>query len=68
MDSKEIEKRLNEGELLFCPECDLFYPETEYCEIICCSNPFMGPSDLDIENFSNLLTKNFNEFYNKAKG
>lgn len=65
MDSKEIEKKLNEGELLFCPECDLFFPDTEECEIICCTNPFMGPSDLDIDYMSRLVTENFNKFYNK---
>jgi len=53
MQSEEIKKKLAEGELEFCPECDLFEPP-DYCKIICCSNPFTGPSDLDIEAYLNM--------------
>ena len=67
MDSEEIDKRLKDGELLFCPECDLFYPESETCQIIVCTNPFLGPSDLDIENYSEKTKQYFNERYKGVK-
>lgn len=60
MNKKEIDKRLAEGKLLYCPECDLYYEESGVCEIIICANPFIGYSELDIEAYSNLLIKNFN--------
>jgi len=63
MDSEEINKRLEAGELLFCPECDLYYEESGTCLIITCSNPFKGASDLDIEAHGEIIKKNFNEFY-----
>ena len=67
MNSKEIDERLAKGELLFCPECDLYHDDEGQgvCEVIMCSNPFAGCSDLDIEAHSKLITNNFNEFYRK---
>lgn len=68
MDSKEIDERLAKGELLFCPECDLYHNDEGQmvCEIIMCSNPFSGCSDLDIEAFDKLITDNFKEFHKKV--
>ncbi|MFX0132001.1 MAG: hypothetical protein ACFFDN_00010 [Candidatus Hodarchaeota archaeon] len=60
MEIEEIQRRLNEEELLFCPECDLFHPETEVCEIICCNNPFTGPYEEEIKDHINLIIKCFN--------
>jgi len=67
MDSKEIKERLAKWENLFCPECDLYHDEEGQgiCEAIICANLFIGYSDLEIEAFSNLLTKNFNMLYEK---
>ncbi|MFW9881473.1 MAG: hypothetical protein ACFFG0_51065 [Candidatus Thorarchaeota archaeon] len=67
MDNEEIDKRLANGELLFCPECDLFHNDNNQavCEIIICTNPFTGPSDLDIEDRITQTVNNFNSFYKK---
>ncbi len=64
MYSKEIDERLAKGELLYCPECDLFHDEEgqSVCEIIICANPFMGYSELDFEAYSNLLITNFKKW------
>ena len=61
MNSEEIDKRLKKGELLFCSECDLFFSESKTCKIIICSNPFLGPSDLDIEDHMNQLENNIKQ-------
>lgn len=61
MNLEEIERRTQLGEEVFCPECDLF--DDGECEIICCHNPFTGPSDLDIEDQSKLILKNYKEYY-----
>lgn len=63
--SQELQKRLDEGELLFCPECDLFGLETEECEIVCCNNPFTGPYEGEVQDHYKLITQNFEKFYNK---
>lgn len=67
LNSIEINKRLREGEILWCPDCDLFYPETDGCEIICCNNPFTGPYQGEIEEHSKLIVNNFKSFYTKKK-
>jgi len=69
MDSKEIEERLAKGELLYCPECDIWHDDEGQgvCEIIMCANPFIGYSELDIEAHSKLITKNFNKLYNQEE-
>lgn len=63
MELKEIEERLEKGEELYCPECDLFNNETEDCEIIICGNPFIGYSELEIETHKKEIYRNFNKYY-----
>ena len=48
MNLQEIENRLKEGYKLFCDDCHLF-TKNEDCLIICCVNPFNGPSDVETE-------------------
>lgn len=69
MDSKEIDNRLTKGELLYCPECDLWHDDEGQgvCEIIMCANPFIGYSELDIEVHSKLITNNFKVYYKKEE-
>lgn len=63
MNIKEIHERLDRGELLYCPECDLYHEESGVCDIIICENPFIGYSELSIEAHQELITKNFKKFY-----
>ena len=57
MDLDEIDRRLKDGELLYCPECDLYHEESGICDIICCENPFIGYSKLSLEAHQNRLVK-----------
>jgi len=57
MDLDEINRRLKEGEMLYCPECDLYHEECGACDIICCENPFVGYSELSLEAYQNRLLK-----------
>lgn len=62
MELKEIKERIEKGEKLYCPECDLFDNETEDCEIIICENPFIGYSELSIEAHKKRIYKNYNKW------
>ena len=68
MNSKEINKRLGEGEILWCPDCDLFYTESDTCVIVICNNPFTGPYNGEVEDHSNLIVNNFKSLYTKERG
>lgn len=55
----EIERRLRQGETLVCPDCELFYPDSEECEIICCNDPFKGPDPEEIIERAQQVTEAF---------
>jgi len=52
MHIEEINRRLRNGEKLFCPDCDLFFNDhgQNVCEIIICEDPFSGPTEEDLVN------------------
>lgn len=56
MDLSEINRRLQAGEELFCADCPMF-SETEECLLICCQDPFKGPSENEIIEHEMFLTE-----------
>lgn len=54
---EDINKRIQAGETLYCSDCDMFFLETEECLLICCQNPFKGPSENEIIEHEMFLTE-----------